>query len=605
MANTDLRNANKAKKDEFYTQLVDIENELKHYKDQFRDKVVYCNCDDPFESNFFKYFAANFKALELKKLITTSYVKSPIVGGQLPLLEMEGLKPDGKEPYVVEINEVPDLNADGAISLEDVEHLLRHNKNASRRLKHDAKYNAGDFRSEECIELLKRADIVVTNPPFSLFREFVAQLIEHDKKFVIIGNINAVTYKETFRFIMENKIWLGMSIHSGDREFRVPDDYPLNAAGHRTDSAGNKYIRVKGVRWFTNLDYEERHENLVLYKKYTAEEYPKYENYDAINVGKTAEIPADYDGMMGVPITYLDKYNPDQFNIVGMAKRGAGDPALRSKVYTINDAKNYSDLNAGPVLKTPAAPTIDVSTTLSNSSVSWNFTDNASDEAGFKLYDTLNNLISTIATPNISTIDESGLMENTLYTRNIKAYNGYADSSASENASIYTLAGTPTNLVVSSKNSEENEITVDLLPNSSEGLSGYYFSSSSGNSSGWIHANLWRDTKLSCGTDYTYLVKYRNGDGIETDTDSILFRNPCKEILFGGGTSALLTSIDQLFGTATGTSVISAKDKNAEDLTQDINGNVKQKSGHKWLWVLFTIALLAGFFLLKRRRFLH
>lgn len=354
MANTDLRNANKAKKDEFYTQLVDIELEMKHYKEQFRGKVIYCNCDDPFESNFFKYFAANFNALGLKKLITTSYVKSPIVGRQLPLFEIEGLKPEGKEPYVVEINEVPDLNADGAISLEDVEHLLRHDKNVSWKLSGDEKFNAGDFRSKQCIELLKQADIVATNPPFSLFREFIAQLIEYDKKFLIIGNINAVTYKETFRFIMENKVWLGMSIHSGDREFRVPDDYPLNAAGYRVDQKGNKYIRVKGVRWFTNLDYEERHEDFTLYKKFTAEEYPVYDNYDAINVNKTTEIPMDYDGMMGVPITFLDKYNPDQFEIIGMAKRGAGDPALRSKVYTINDAKNYSDLNAGPVLNTPA-----------------------------------------------------------------------------------------------------------------------------------------------------------------------------------------------------------------------------------------------------------
>jgi len=352
MANTELRNANKAKKDEFYTQLTDIEKEMRHYKEQFHGKVVYCNCDDPYESNFFKYFASNFNALKLKKLITTSYTKSPIVGQQLLPLDIEGLKPDGKEPYVTEINEVPDLNSDGAISLEDVRHLLEHDKNASHRLKGDIEYTAGDFRSHECIELLKQADIVVTNPPFSLFREYIAQLIEHKKNFLIIGNINAVTYKETFRFIMENKVWLGVSIHSGDREFRVPDDYPLNAAGYRVDDDGRKYIRVKGVRWFTNLDYEERHEDFTLYKKYMPDEYPTYDNYDAININKTVEIPLDYDGMMGVPITFLDKYNPDQFEIIGMAKRGAGDPALRSKVYTINDYKNYSDLNAGPVLKT-------------------------------------------------------------------------------------------------------------------------------------------------------------------------------------------------------------------------------------------------------------
>ena len=312
VANSSLHGAKKAKKDEFYTQLVDIEKELKHYKGQFRSKVVYCNCDDPFESNFFKYFAANFNALGLKKLITTSFVKSPIVGKQIPLFEMEGLKPDGKEPYVVEINEVPDSNNDGAIGLEDVEALLRRNKKSSRKLQGN-----GDFRSEECVELLKDADIVVTNPPFSLFREYISQIVEHDKKFLIIGNINAVTYQECFRLIKNNKMWLGASIHSGDREFRVPDNYPLEAAGYRVDNEGNKYIRVKGVRWFTNLDYEERHEDLVLYKKYNPAEYPKYDNFDAINVDKVVDIPVDYSGPLGVPITFLDKYNPDQFEILG------------------------------------------------------------------------------------------------------------------------------------------------------------------------------------------------------------------------------------------------------------------------------------------------
>jgi hypothetical protein len=310
-SNKNLHNASKEKKDEFYTQLVDIENELKHHKEQFRDKVVYCNCDDPFESNFFKYFAANFNALGLKKLITTSYTKSPIAGRQLPLFEVEGLKPKGKEPFKIEINEVPDSDSDGAIGLSDVEWLLRHNANVSTPLKAN-----GDFRSDECIELLKQVDIVVTNPPFSLLREYIAQLIKYNKKFLIIGNVNAITYKECFRLIKDNKMWLGVSIHSGDREFRVPDDYPLDAAGYRIDNDGNKYIRVKGVRWFTNLDYKERYESLVLYKKYTPKEYPKYDNYDAINVDKTADIPMDYNGIMGVPITFLDKYNPKQFEII-------------------------------------------------------------------------------------------------------------------------------------------------------------------------------------------------------------------------------------------------------------------------------------------------
>lgn len=322
-SNKNLRNASKAKKDEFYTQLVDIEKELKRYKEQFRGKVVYCNCDDPFESNFFKYFAANFNALGLKKLITTSYVKSPIVGGQLPLFEMEGLKPEGKEPFKIEINEVKDLDSDGAVGLSDIEWLLKHNANVSMPLKGD-----GDFRSKECIELLKEADIVVTNPPFSLFREYVAQLVEYNKKFIIIGNVNAITYKECFKLIKDNKMWLGASIHSGDREFRVPDNYPLEAAGCRVDDNGYKYIRVKGVRWFTNLDYEERHNEFTLYKKYSPEEYPKYDNYDAINVDKTTEIPKDYNGVMGVPITFLDKYNPEQFKIIGMSASAGYDAEI-------------------------------------------------------------------------------------------------------------------------------------------------------------------------------------------------------------------------------------------------------------------------------------
>ncbi len=312
-SNRNLHKANRAKKDEFYTQLVDIENELRHYKSQFYGKVVYCNCDDPFESNFFKYFASNFNMLKLKKLIATSYTKSPIVGGQLQLFHIEGLKPDGKQPFKIEITKVSDVNADGAVDLVDVEHLLKHDANVSAPLRGD-----GDFRSEECIALLKQADIVVTNPPFSLFREYVAQLVEYDKKFLIIGNVNAITYKECFKLIKDNKMWLGASIHSGDREFRVPDTYPLNAAGSRIDSDGNKYIRVKGVRWFTNMDYEERHQDLVLYKKYTPKEYPTYDNYDAIEVGKTADIPMDYKGVMGVPITFLDKYNPEQFKILDL-----------------------------------------------------------------------------------------------------------------------------------------------------------------------------------------------------------------------------------------------------------------------------------------------
>jgi len=292
--NKNLHKASKAKKDEFYTQLPDIERELKYYKAHFKGKVVYCNCDDPRVSNFFHFFSYNFEKLGLKKLIATCYKNQDMdlfsehKSEQAIYLEYTGDK-NG--------NNVPDVSEIG------IKHLQ----------------GDGDFRSKECIELLKQADIVVTNPPFSLFREYVAQLVEYKKKFVIIGNLNALTYRDIFKLIKEDKLWFGHSIHSGDREFRVPQDYPLNAAGSRVDEEGNKYIRVKGVRWFTNLDYTERHEDLLLYKTYSPEEYPTYDNYEAINVDVTKEIPMDYPGVMGVPITYIDKYNPDQFEILGMA----------------------------------------------------------------------------------------------------------------------------------------------------------------------------------------------------------------------------------------------------------------------------------------------
>ena len=312
--NADLHAAGKAKKDEFYTQLVDIEKEVKYYRQHFQGKVVLCNCDDPYESNFFKYFALNFNALGLKKLIATCYNGSPVSGNEL-LLDFGDTVDDPKKiAYKVEITEVTDVNGDGAINLADVKYLMQNDKNVISILKGN-----GDFRSQECIDLLKEADIVVTNPPFSLFREYLAQLVEYKKNFLIIGNVNTIVTKDTFPLVRDNIIWMGASIHSGDREFRVPDSYPLNAAGYRVDENGIKYIRVKGVRWFTNLDYPQRHEDLVLYKHYTPEEYPKYDNYEAINVDKSSDIPCDYDGVMGVPITFLDKYNPDQFEIIWQA----------------------------------------------------------------------------------------------------------------------------------------------------------------------------------------------------------------------------------------------------------------------------------------------
>lgn len=293
--NRDFREARRAKKDEFYTSLRDIELELQYYSHHFAGKVVYCNCDDPRSSNFFRFFASNFETLGLKKLITTCYrSQKPGQFGRgdsdrAVYLEYTGDRKGGKAPDAEEIGPQP-LEGDG------------------------------DFRSTESVRLLEQADIVVTNPPFSLFREYVSQLFEYNKQFLIIGNMNALTYKEIFPLFQNDKMWYGPSIRSGDREFGVPEDYPLTAAGARIDADGNRYVRVKGVRWFTNLDYPGRHEELELHRTYDPREYPKYINYDAINVSKTKHIPADYDGPMGVPITFLDKYNPEQFDILGSSK---------------------------------------------------------------------------------------------------------------------------------------------------------------------------------------------------------------------------------------------------------------------------------------------
>ena len=287
-----LNAAKKAKKDEFYTQRVDIENELRHYKPHFKGKIVLCNCDDPRQSEFFNYFVANFEKIGLKRLIATCYKSQDV-----------DLFSQGQcERAVYQIYE-GDKN--GNMTLDDDEVSVRY-------LEGD-----GDFRSAECIEILRQADIVVTNPPFSLFREYIAQLVKYSKKFLIIGNVNAITYKEVFPLFMQNYVWFGASIHSGDRKFGVPENYPLNAAACGVDEKGQRFIRVKGVRWFTNLDYALRHEKLPLYKSYSPDEFPKYDNYDAIEVSKSADIPYDYDGAMGVPITFMDKYNPEQFEIIG------------------------------------------------------------------------------------------------------------------------------------------------------------------------------------------------------------------------------------------------------------------------------------------------
>lgn len=289
MAKTNrLKQAQKAKKDEFYTRLEDIENELRHYKHHFKNKTVLCNCDDPRISNFFHYFSYNFESLGLKRLITTCYKNQ-----QRDLFSQHNVDKAIWLEYTGDKNNnrIPDPDEIG---------ILHFNGD-------------GDFRSEECIELLKQADIVVTNPPFSLFREYVAQLVKYKKKFVIIGHQNALTYKEFFPLIRDNKVWLGYGFKGGAAHFYSNYQDVAVAGDHREGM-----IRVSGVCWFTNLDIKKRHETLDLYKKYNSDEFPKFDNYDAIEVGKTADIPLDYDGVMGVPITFMDKYNPDQFEIIGL-----------------------------------------------------------------------------------------------------------------------------------------------------------------------------------------------------------------------------------------------------------------------------------------------
>lgn len=311
--NKQLNVAKNNKMDEFYTQLKDIELELCHYEEFFKDKIVLCNCDNPFESNFFKYFVMNFNHLGLKKLICTCYDGSPVDREQLSLFDFLDYNKieEKKAAYKIEITEVEDFNSENTTDIYNVESLVKNKKNILTKLNGN-----GDFRSQECLEILKESDIVVTNPPFSLFREYVDILMKYKKKFLILGNINALTYLNICPYIIKNELYLGVSIHSGDREFKVPENYPLSASISRIDNEGKKYIRVKGVRWITNLANKNRHNFLVLNKKFSPEEYPKYINYDAINVDKTSDIPEDYYGCMGVPITFLDKYNPDQFEII-------------------------------------------------------------------------------------------------------------------------------------------------------------------------------------------------------------------------------------------------------------------------------------------------
>jgi len=350
--------AKRNKADEFYTQLPDIEAEMRHYKEQLRGKVIFCNCDDPFESNFFKYFAMNFNFLGLKKLIATSYSDSPIAYEQLSMFDVKNLDvetTDIKLPYKIEITEVKDENADGAVDLSDVEYLLKNRKNVLTLLDGD-----GDFRSAECIDLLKEADIVVTNPPFSLFREYVAQLVEYAKKFIIIGNTNALTYKEVFKLIKEDKLRTGYTNFNVGMYFYVPDHWDNY---HKIED-GRKMVRVSTSCWFTNLYVKKQKEFIALYKKYIPEEYPHYDNYDAIEVSKVAEIPYDYDGAMGVPITFLDKFNPEQFEVLGWTRGTDEFEAIPTKRY-INAKQikangvesNGGKVNTGPTILLKQKPT--------------------------------------------------------------------------------------------------------------------------------------------------------------------------------------------------------------------------------------------------------
>lgn len=345
----------KAKNDEFYTLLTDIEKEMRHYRKHFKGKTVLCNCDDPFESNFFKYFVLNFNRLGLKKLIATCYATSPIANQQLSLFDVVGGDEEQRnKPYKAVVTKVYDVTGDGGVDMFDVAELFKTHENELVELEGN-----GDFRSEECLALLDEADIVVTNPPFSLFREYVATLMEHGKKFIIIGNSNAITYKEVFPLIMQDRLWLGVTRSgTGSMWFRIMDDFPVKS-GQKVEN-GVRYQTIGNSAWFTNLDVKKRHEELILVKRYSPEEYPRYDNYDAIEVSKIVDIPLDYAGVMGVPITFLGKYNPDQFEIVGITKTWFGGAVktyeMQTQVSKNGTTSTVSKLNDGPALRVSVPP---------------------------------------------------------------------------------------------------------------------------------------------------------------------------------------------------------------------------------------------------------
>jgi len=320
--NRSLHAAKASKKDEFYTQLSDIEKELRHYTAHFGGKSVLCNCDDPRISNFFRYFLNNFEKLKLKKLITTCYKNQ-----QADLFS----KNDSERGIYFEYS-----------GEQKKQRLPDAAKIKPRELKAD-----GDFRSEECVKLLKESDVVVTNPPFSLFREYISHLIEMKKKFLVIANYNAITYKEIFALLKGNKIWLG---YTHPVAFMVPDHYEMREVRSWRDENGTNWRSLGNACWFTNLDIAKRHEDLILYKTYDRIVYPKYDNYDAIEVSRFADIPSDYDGAMGVPVTFLEHYNPKQFEILGITDRGNAW-GLKTKDYTHRDVDNPGDLNRRAAIK--------------------------------------------------------------------------------------------------------------------------------------------------------------------------------------------------------------------------------------------------------------
>ncbi|WP_027407628.1 adenine-specific methyltransferase EcoRI family protein [Anaerovibrio sp. RM50] len=337
-----LLGAKAASKDEFYTQLADIERELRYYRKHFKDKTVFCNCDDPFESNFFKYFVLNFNKLGLKKLICTCYTGSPIANSQLSLFDVVDTE-DGNKPYKAIITTVYDKTGDGALDMEDIKELFKSGENKLTELEGN-----GDFASPECLKLMDESDIVVTNPPFSLFRKYVATLMKHKKQFLIIGNINAITYKEIFPLIMNDEIWLGNGMGRWISGFIVPASYELYGTEASINEKGERIVATNNCLWLTNLDFNKRHEEMILAKRYNSEDYPKYDNYDAIEVSKTADIPCDFKGAMGVPITFLGKYSPDQFEIIGADYSLAGPININGKNkpnpqrFYINGVRKYA-----------------------------------------------------------------------------------------------------------------------------------------------------------------------------------------------------------------------------------------------------------------------